>query len=270
MRLTVTALRSPWARVLVSLALVASLAGLVLAVVAHSRATVARSAAFDRGSVGTVVLVPGYGGGTDALDVLAARLRSAGHSAVVLHLSGDGKGDLRQQAQVLQDEVSSLLAGGAPSVDVVGYSAGGVVARLWASELGGAALARRMVLLGSPNHGTEVAALGSDFGGALCSIACQQLVPGSDLLMSLDQAGTPSGPQWVSIWTTSDEVVTPPESAKLDGAVNLTVQSVCPHEQVEHGTLPTDAVVQSLVVRALAAAPFLAPEPSQCASLTRG
>ena len=94
-----------------------------------------------------------------------------------------------------------------------------------------------------------------------------QLVPGSDLLVSLDQAGTPSGPQWVSIWTTSDEVVTPPDSAKLDGAVNLPVQSVCPQEQVDHGTLPTDLVVQSLVVRALAAPPFVAPESSDCASL---
>ena len=267
---SIASMGSPRPRALVAVAVVVSLIGLVLVGIRHWQGAGASAGAVNRTAIGTVVLVPGYGGGTDSLEALAVRLRAAGRSVVVLHLSGDGTGDLRVQARVLQDEVSALLAGGAPSVDVVGYSAGGVVARLWAGEFGGAALARRVVLLGSPNHGTEVAALGADFGGALCAVACMQLVPGSDLLVSLDQAGTPSGPEWVSIWTATDEVVTPPDSSRLDGAVNLSVQSVCPQEQVDHGSLPTDPVMQSLVVRALGAPLFEAPTSSDCASLTRG
>jgi triacylglycerol lipase len=208
---------------------------------------------------GPVVLVPGYGGGTDSLDQLAARLRAAGHRTTVLHLVGDGTGDLNVQAQLLRTTVDGLLAGGAASVDVVGYSAGGVVARLWADELGGAVHARRIVLLGSPNQGTDVAGLAAGFGPGLCPAACQQLVPGSTLLRGLADAGTSDGPGWVSIWTDQDEVVTPPDTARLDGAVNLTVQSVCPGEQVDHGSLPTDPVVQGLVARALAVDPFRAP-----------
>jgi uncharacterized protein YdgA (DUF945 family) len=73
----------------------------------------------------------------------------------------------------------------------------------------------------------------------------------------------------VSIWTAEDIVVTPPDSAHLDGAVNLTVQSVCVDERVDHGSLPTDPVVQALVVRALAAAPFTTPSSADCASLRR-
>ena len=223
-----------------------------------------------QGPPGPVVLVPGYGGGTAGLYVLARRLQAAGRSTAVLQLAGDGTGDLRVQAALLASTVKKLIAGGAPSVDVVGYSAGGIVTRLWASELGGAAQARRVVLLGSPNGGTEVAALGAAFGGSLCAVACRQLIPGNDLLEGLSQAGTPPGPQWVSIWTTQDQVVTPPDTARLDGAVEIPVQSICKDEQVDHGSLPTNPVVGALVVRALTATPFTAPTSSDCRALRAG
>jgi triacylglycerol lipase len=240
-------------------AVLAVTVAVVLALVVGGRADSAPAGSPTTVRPGPVVLVPGYGGDTDSLDQLAARLRKAGHRTTVLHLVGDGTGDLNVQARLLGTTVDGLLAGGATSVDVVGYSAGGVVARLWADELGGAAHARRIVLLGAPNHGTQVASLAAGFGSGLCPAACQQLVPGSELLRGLDDAGTPHGPGWVSIWTDQDEVVTPPDSARLEGAVNLTVQSVCPGEQVDHGSLPTDPAVQGLVVRALAIDPFRPP-----------
>jgi triacylglycerol lipase len=216
---------------------------------------------------GPVVLVPGYGGGTDGLDVLAARLREAGHRATVLHLAGDGTGDLMVQARLLQATVAELLAHGASTVDVVGYSAGGIVTRLWADELGGAAHARRIVLLGSPNHGTQVAAVAAGFGAGLCPAACQQLVPGSTLLRGLDRAAASLGPVWVSLWTDQDVVVTPPDSARLTGATNMSVQGICHGEQVDHGSMPTDPAVAGIVVRALAAGPFSPPTPTDCSAV---
>ena len=78
-------------------------------------------------------LVPGYGGNVQSLEPLAARLRSAGRTAVIVEPVGDGTGDLRAQAEHLGEVATSVRKdSGAASVDVVGYSAGGVVARLWA------------------------------------------------------------------------------------------------------------------------------------------
>ena len=135
---------------------------------------------------GPVLLVPGYGGRVASLDPLAAALRAAGRDVVVVPRLGDGTGDLRAEAEHLADVAEQTLAEtGAPSVDVIGYSAGGVVARLWVRDHGGAALARRVLTLGSPHHGTSQAALGRELAGG-CPTACEQLVPDSDLLRRLN------------------------------------------------------------------------------------
>ena len=101
--------------------------------------------------------------------------------------------------------------------------------------------------------------LGAALGGAICPPGCRQLAPDSALLAGLNDAGLPAGPQWVSLWTTQDEVVTPPDSARIDGAVDVPVQQVCPSAQVAHGTLPTAPASSALVLQALGVAPFTVP-----------
>jgi triacylglycerol lipase len=81
---------------------------------------------------GPVLLIPGYGGSTQSLSVLAARIRASGRQATVVSLPGNGTGSLIQDATVLDAAAARALRGGAPSVDVVGYSAGGVAALVWA------------------------------------------------------------------------------------------------------------------------------------------
>jgi hypothetical protein len=181
----------------------------------------------------------------------------------VVHLPGGGTGDLRVQARAVGVAARSALAGGAPSVDVVGYSAGGVVVRLWIRDDGGAKVTRRVVTLGSPHHGTDVAALAVAVVGSACPTACRQLAPGSALLVRLNAGDeTPAGPLWESIWTTGDELVTPADSARLTGALDVPVQDVCPGRQVGHGQLPTDPAVQQLVLAALGTEP--PRRPARC------
>jgi triacylglycerol esterase/lipase EstA (alpha/beta hydrolase family) len=210
---------------------------------------------------GPVLLVPGYGGSVAELNLLARSLRARGKDVSVVQLPDHGLGDLRVQARSVGAAARVARARtGSPSVDVVGYSAGGVVARYWVQDLGGRAQTRRLVTLGSPHHGTEVAELGTLFAGA-CPVACRQLLPGSPLLAALDRdpgsdpGNAVPGPRVVSIWTTLDDVVLPPDSARLAGALNLTVQQVCAASRVRHGGLPADPVVQGMVSAELGAGP---------------
>jgi triacylglycerol lipase len=194
-------------------------------------------------ALGPVLLVPGYGGSQESLAPLARRLRAAGRDARVLALVGDGRGDLSAQVVALDAAVDAALAAGAPSVDLVGYSAGGVVVRVYVAELGGGSTVRRAVSLASPQHGTDLAALAGALGSQACPTACQQLDPDSDLLRRLNAGDeSPPGPAWVSVWTEDDATVVPPDSGALDGALDFSVQSVCPGLHVEHPDVPRIAL----------------------------
>ena len=212
---------------------------------------------------GPVVLVAGYGGGTTVFDALLRRLEEVDREAVVVEPVDGNTGDLDDQAARLGDAVDAVLERtGAPSVDVVGYSAGGVVARLWVRDHGGDERARRVLTLGSPHHGTDLAGLAAATG---CPTACEQLAPGSALLTRLNGGDeTPDGPRWTSVWTTQDRTVVPPASADLEGALTFTVQSSCPAATTSHGELPSDPVVLAAVDSVLGVGAPEAPQEVAC------
>jgi triacylglycerol esterase/lipase EstA (alpha/beta hydrolase family) len=248
---------------------VLALAGVTAVRLAAGNADSATPTGFpSQSDPGPVLLVPGYGGSTGSLSELAGRLRSTGRVADVVPLPGDGTGDLLAQVAVLDNAVRQALANGAPSVDVVGYSAGGVVTRLWVARDGGAHEARRVITLGSPLHGTTVAAAGTALVPGACPLACQQLAPGSALLRDVDAQQVPARLPWLSLWTEDDQTVTPPDSARLAGAVNVPLQGICPGVQVTHSQLPTDPLATGIVLAALGAPVLAAPVPAQCAALT--
>jgi triacylglycerol lipase len=218
---------------------------------------------------GPVLVLPGYGGSITGVTVLAQRLRAAGKDVTVVSLPDNAQGDLAGQASVLAAAARAAMGRtGAPSVDVVGYSAGGVVARLWAKQYGGAGLARRIVTLGSPQHGTALASLGSLLAGQ-CPTACQQLIPTSPILSRLNtRPEVPAGPVFVSFWTSKDQVVLPPQSAELTGALNIEIQSVCPAASVDHSGLPTDLLVSRMVAAELGAGAAVPLGTADCARLS--
>jgi triacylglycerol lipase len=252
---------SPRRRILLGgLALVVA----VVAVIVGVRASQGQPEAVP-GRPGAVLLVPGYGGSTASLDQLAARIRQTGRTATVVQLAGDGTGDLAAQARVLDGYVNRAIGAGSGPVTVIGYSAGGVVAWLWDVDYGGAARAGKIITLGSPLHGARIAAVGAAYDPGVCPVACQQLVPGSALLTRLQQS-TQARPPWLSLWSTDDQTVQPPDSARLAGAVNVPLQSLCPGVDIQHSQLPTAPLVVGVVLRELAGDRVTAPAPGDCAA----
>jgi triacylglycerol lipase len=135
------------------------------------------------------------------------------------------------------------------------------------ADLGGDAIARRVVTLASPNHGSDLAAFASGLGSTTCPTACQQLATDSELLRELNRSDeTPAGPHWAAIWTEDDKTVVPPESGILDGATGFSVQSVCPGLVVAHTRMPGSPAVVAMVEAELGRARPAPPDGSVCAS----
>jgi triacylglycerol lipase len=255
-------------RVVLALLVIVAATAVVLATVLMGRPSSPVDGPVSQSRPGPVLLVPGYGGGTGSLQSLADALTAAGRDVTEVVLPGDGTGDLRASAEALGAAASDALQRtGEATVDLVGYSAGGVVARLWVAD-GNAGVVRRVLTLGSPHHGTSLADLAGGVAPSQCPVGCRQLGTDSDVLAALNTGDeTPEGPTWVSVWTTQDETVTPPDSARLEGALNLTVQSVCPDARVGHGDLPRSRLVQQVVVTELAAGGPVRLGPDDCARL---
>ncbi|HYP23211.1 MAG TPA: alpha/beta fold hydrolase [Actinomycetota bacterium] len=193
-----------------------------------------------------VVLVHGYGGDSSMMSAIAERLREEGHEVVPVDLPLAGIGDIEGSVEVVAAAVDETRA---PEVDLVGFSAGGVVARAYAGSVDEEDRPRVVVTLASPHHGTKLAAA----AGELCTGACEQLAPGSAFLEELNEPDeTPPGTEFVSVWSASDRVVTPPRSAVLDGAVNVRLQDLCPGSRAGHADLLRDPVVLEVLLRALA------------------
>jgi pimeloyl-ACP methyl ester carboxylesterase len=249
--------------VLVVTAVVLALAASVAVSVSREYAAPPKA---DPQQLGPVVLVPGFGGNTAALQALALRLRVVGRPAVVVELPDGGTGDFSGQAAAIDDAVRDLIRHGTRSVDLVGYSAGGVASWLYLQTGTTAPAIRRLVTLGSPLQGADIAAAGGALVPGACPRACQELAPGSSLLARLGSAARPDIP-WLSLWTDQDDVVTPPQSAALPGVRSIRLQSVCDGILINHGQLPTAGLAIGLVLRTLGTKPLPVPVPGDCSRL---
>lgn len=184
-----------------------------------------------------------------------------------------GMGDIADSAIELAVFVDAVLAAtGAPQVDMIGHSQGGVVARQYLKFNGGADASApelnkvdNLITLGATNHGTNFNGLQQLFLAAkalglpqilseqlLFGTAGSQQLIGSPLLSRLNANGeTLPAVHYTVLATTFDEIVTPPERTFLDpnsGSVdNLWVQDVCPSSTASHLGLTTDPTVLTIV-----------------------
>ncbi len=217
-----------------------------------------------------VVLVHGtFGDMTDSWQALSPLLKNAGYCVFALNYGGapgnpiQATGDIPTSAAQLGAFVSQVLAAtGAPQVDLVGHSQGGMMPRWYIKFDGGNRTVHALVGLAPSNHGTTLDGLatlanafpgGSSFLGAQCT-ACAQQIAGSSFLQTLNAGGdTVPGPRYTVIETEYDEVVTPYTSAFLTGpaVTNVTLQHQCPTDFGEHLAIIYDEVALHDVLNAL-------------------
>ncbi len=150
-----------------------------------------------------VILVPGYGLPRGMMLLLAAWLRRRGWPAVHAVDNRPRSAPIPVLATHLAAEVDRVRRlTGAPRVDLVGHSMGGLVAAWMAARPEYRGVVRRIVTLGTPWRGTRLHVLGR-------RRQARDLAPGSEVVEALREPPVPV----TAAWSRTDPMISPPEHA---------------------------------------------------------
>jgi triacylglycerol lipase len=148
----------------------------------------------------TVVLVHGYGANRSAFLPLSAYLRAHGVHQI-LAFDYRASAGIEHAARALKEYLRRSVRGG--RVDFVCHSLGGLVARVYLEELGGARRVDRCITLGTPHRGTYNAYW-------LASRVGRELRPDSAVMERLAASSQkPTTVSFTSIIAGSDNIVIP-------------------------------------------------------------
>jgi triacylglycerol lipase len=122
-------------------------------------------------------------------------------------------GDIKEQAKIIAAKVEQVKKErNVQKVDYVCHSMGGLIGRYYIQSLNGANNVDHFVSIATPHYGTYLAWIGIGEGA-------KQMRPGSDFLKELNTGNPIKGNiKYTSIWTKTDEIVIPAESAELIGS----------------------------------------------------
>lgn len=148
----------------------------------------------------TVVFVHGYLSNRSSFIPLSLYLRAMGVKQILSFNYRSG-GGIEQAALALRDFLKSHVRGG--RIDLVCHSLGGVIARIYIQELGGARRVDRCITLGTPHQGTYNAYW-------IPSRVGNELRPDSTLLARIEKS-RPVGNKvkFTSIVAGSDNIILP-------------------------------------------------------------
>jgi triacylglycerol lipase len=157
-----------------------------------------------------VVLLHGIDDTSDLFRHMSPRLRSVGLQTHAMNLvPRNGDAGLDHLAGQLAAWVEANLAA-EQSIDLVGFSMGGLVARYYIQRLGGIGRVRRFITISSPHKGTWAAFLRGNRGA-------RQMRPGSEFLEDLNRdAATLGQVEFTTIWTPFDLMIVPADSSRLE------------------------------------------------------
>lgn len=176
-----------------------------------------------------------------------------------------GYGPLRQGAAQLSAFVDKVLKStGAPRVDIVGHSAGGVMPHWYLHKLGGHKKVRNFFAIAPATNGTDLFGIATNAPKLTDTVvdyvskeqpAARDLMPNSSFIREL-HSPSPVMPDvnYTVISTRYDEMVTPVKSQFLPAGPNVKnylLQKMCPQAFATHGTMAMHPVVFQLLENVL-------------------
>ena len=200
-------------------------------------------AAFDAAAVppvtgDVVVLLHGLGEGRDSMKPLAKHLRATVDATVLSYGYASVKAGIDDHAEALGRCVADLAQ--ARRISFVGHSLGGLVIRRWHAIAAADTLARvhRVVMLGSPNQGSDLARMAARVWGVAATadgaardllvewdkIAPRLAVPACDL--GIIAGGKQDDVGYSGLLAGDDDAVVRVAETRLDGADDFLVVPV--------------------------------------------
>lgn len=144
-------------------------------------------------------------------------LRSRGRRTYDAPIPGLNTQDIARSSELVSRRVDEILAEtGAPSIDLVGVSMGGLIAVHYVRCRGGRSKVRRTITLGSPLVGTDSAPVVRLLQN-LPVVAATQMARASEIVRAIAEAHD-DGDDIVSVYADGDTVVSR-EAASLPGAI---------------------------------------------------
>lgn len=184
-----------------------------------------RTRIHDNAALPPVLLLHGYGCNSGFWTYLAPLLDRARISHATLDLE-PLTGDIDGYAAAVEQAVDALCRrSGSDRVVIVAHSMGGLVARAWVRAFGGRRLAH-LVTLGSPHHGTCLAAFGIGLNAAQMRRLGRDGPPCDWLRALADSEDAATRARITSIYSHHDNIVSPQTTSELAGARNLALGGV--------------------------------------------
>ena len=185
---------------------------------------VRRQASFEKASTDSppVLLIHGFLGTRGSMYLLERRLVEDGFVVVSFNIGTLNVRDIRRSAFMIHRKIERVLAQTPwQKIDIVGHSMGGLIGLYYVKKLGGHTRVRKLVMMGTPIHGTWSALAGVVTLG-LWSTSSWQLLPRSRFLDELAQGPMPPDVEIHSLSAARDWVV-PLRRTRMTGAQTTTV-----------------------------------------------
>jgi len=160
---------------------------------------------------------------------LRRRLKNLDFEVYYVRIPNFTAGDIRKAARVLLEKTEMMrVLLGVRRLSVIGQGLGGLIARCMVEQLGGKDYLGRLIMLGTPNHGSYIMYAFFPFKAA------RQMFPASSFLSNLNfsyRGLLEKGEDlhYVSVCTPYELVVVPRSNCYLEGAENLRTGWFCTH-----------------------------------------